>query len=143
MQKYLLCVALCFVGAWAVADGSQDATAAPAPAPSPAVPTYDCEVIIVADDLPNGSADFRYTTDGKASATHLATASYPFEVQEYKISAISNARWFGIVWSKNGTPIARAMNVRSDDMTKPQAMMVYNPTNDDEEVSLDCSPSAP
>ena len=65
----------------------------------------------------------------------------PFEVKGEQNEVIFNAdgRWLGVDWYQNGEPIAHALFLLSEIIETPRVMLVFNPKNLEEQVSLNCS----
>jgi hypothetical protein len=133
MRSVLVQAVLLFAAPVAFAQSLGDIAPPVAPAP-----TYSCQVILIATDLPQGSLTFKYTVSPTNVGSH-GGQEFPFAAGTHKISAISNDRWLGITWTKAGVLVASSVFARSEVNQGSMALIIYNPQNPEEQVSLDCS----
>ena len=56
-----------------------------------------------------------------------------------EVITMADGKWLGISWWKNGELIAESINLIRDVIAQPRVLIVYNPKNVEEQVSLDCS----
>ncbi len=101
------------------------------------VKNYSCTVIVVADDLTDGSMEKTFDVLG-SSASHGGNEIL-FEAENHEVTLLSNGKWMGISWKRDGELLAETVVARSDENQASQTMIVYNPANVDEQVSLSCS----
>ncbi len=59
------------------------------------------------------------------------------EVNE--VTTMADGKWLGISWRKNGELIAESINLIRDMISQPRVLIVYNPKNVDEQVSINCA----
>jgi hypothetical protein len=105
---------------------------------------YDCQVIVVAGDLPDGNASTKFKAVGPATESH-GGQEYSFTFGDHQIVVMANARWRAISWSHKGVVIAKGVTVLTSDSRESNVFLLYNPQtdNDEEQVSLDCAPATP
>ncbi len=128
IHTLLSLVTLALVSSFAQAEGAE----------TPA--NYQCQLIVIAKDMLNGSEVFKYEAPAK-SGSH-GGQDYTFSKGHHKVTAITDARWMGINWEREGKSIVQVISVRADDNVNSQVLLAYNPQNTDEQVSLDCAPKA-
>ena len=115
------------------------AQAAPVDVPStPTVVVYDCQVIVVAKDIVDGSVTFKYEVTPDNDGSH-GGVEFPFSSGPHKVSVLSNGRWLGISWWRNDTLVSEAVFARSEENMGSQALIIYNPADQEEQASVDCS----
>ena len=99
---------------------------------------YDCQVIIVAKDVVDGSVTFKYQVTPQNNGSH-GGIEYPFASGNHKVSVLSNGRWLGISWWRSDVLVAETVFARSEDNMGSEALIIYNPADQEEQVSVDCS----
>ena len=55
-----------------------------------------------------------------------------------EVIVMADAKWLGISWHQSGQLIAESVTLIRDIVSMPRALIIYNPKNTDEQVSLDC-----
>lgn len=98
---------------------------------------YDCRLAIIANDIPNSVAEFNYRAEASGQAHGGKT--YSFSSQGHKVAVLSDSRWLGVTWERNGKTIASTVTARAEDNQSSQALIVYNPSDENEQVALSCT----
>jgi hypothetical protein len=109
------------------------ATSASADIPS----KYECKVIIVAKDLPNGSDVKEYVAPA-LTGSH-GGSGFEFTFENHKVGILSDAKWMAISWMRDGKYLAKATFASSLENQGAQVLILGNPADDEEQVSLDCA----
>lgn len=102
---------------------------------------YDCQVILIAKDLKTGYAEFKFQAFAKSSGTHGGEPT-EFTQGVHRIAILSNARWLGINWFRGEETVTEVVFARGDDSTAASTLISYNPKDNDEQVSVNCTPKA-
>lgn len=55
-----------------------------------------------------------------------------------QVTAMADGQWLGLRWEQSGVLVAESLNVLRDVVTQPRTMIVYNPKNTEEQVSISC-----
>ena len=88
-------------------------------ADAPAAPTYDCQVIISAPELPDTVQLLKFQASAVATGSHGGDP-YVFNFGAHEVLILANARWKGISWSKDKKPIASVITVMDRDSAGSQ-----------------------
>jgi hypothetical protein len=64
---------------------------------------------------------------------------FTFKSTINEVTAMADGKWLGITWSKNNEIIAESINLIRDMIDQPRVLIIYNPKNREEQVSLDCA----
>lgn len=98
------------------------------------VQALECNVIIVTDqEVVEGSFEAPIKSQGHNVPEQTV------EGKINKVSAMADGKWLGISWSQNEELIAESINLIRDSISQPRVLIVYNPKNVDEQVSIDCA----
>jgi hypothetical protein len=125
---------LCLFSTYAVAG---EMPPPPPTSPPPLDTIYDCEVIVIAKDLLQGSATFKYQTTADRG-THGGPA-YSFSAGIHKVSVLSDGRWLAISWMRGETTVGQATFARNEFNQGSETLIVGNPLDANEQVSVDCT----
>lgn len=104
--------------------------------PLPTKKTYSCTVLVIADDLKE-VGEFHFTMDAVADESHGGSPKV-FSIEKHQITVLTTGRWMAISWSRSGELLSETVTARSDDNAGSQVLIVYNPKNTNEQVSLGC-----
>ena len=96
-----------------------------------------CHVMILATDLPNGSGEADYETP-VVSGSHGGEENN-FKIGNHQITVNSDGKWLAINWVRKGIIIATATSVRTEDVQNAMVLILFNPNNQDEQASVNCS----
>jgi hypothetical protein len=99
---------------------------------------YDCQVVLVAKDVPAGGQVFKYEVTTENLGNH-GGREFPFAAGEHRISALSNGRWLGISWWRGEELLGQTIYARNEANQGSEALVVYNVKDQEEQVSLDCT----
>jgi hypothetical protein len=97
---------------------------------------YQCKVILMARDLPNEYAEQAFVAPAM-SGSHGGQGR-EFQFENHRIGILSDAKWMAISWEHNGKTVSRATFASSLENQGAQVLILSNPADDEEQVSLDC-----
>jgi hypothetical protein len=95
-----------------------------------------CHVMVFATDLTNGMAETEYAAP-LSSGAH-GGKDYAFKFQDHQVAVNSDGKWLNITWVHKGILVAMGTSVRSENVQNAAVMILYNPNNQDEQVSVNC-----
>ena len=101
------------------------------------VPNYDCQLIVVAKDS-SKSFDKKFQAD-YASGSHGGRA-LTFENGSEKVVLQASNNWLALDWYRDGKLVAAGLTASSDPYLGSRALILMNPRDTEEQISLDCSP---
>lgn len=108
---------------------------------SPPTPeTYDCNLDIFANDLPNQFGETHFKAIGPQVQVH-GGPSYDFTFANYKVSVLANSRWRGISWWAGERLIAQTIHAQPNDSLVDEVLILSNPADTDQFISLECAPT--
>lgn len=58
--------------------------------------------------------------------------------QRHEVTAMADGKWLGLSWRKDGELLAESISLIRDVTSQPRVLLIYNPVNVDEQISLDC-----
>lgn len=97
-----------------------------------------CNLVIVAEGAPGGTQDVNFERPEVAPGGH-GGEYLPFEFGPHIVLAQVDGKWRSIYWVKGETVIANIVTATAESLHSDQALIVINPNNDQEQVSLSCS----
>lgn len=124
VMKFILSICLSFssIGAWGAAPTS-----------------YDCDLMILSKDLKDGIFEVNFVRpaieEGKHGGDPIRYAAGPFEVY-----LLVDGKWRSVSWWREGKVIAEAITLAQDIYPSDHVVILYNPENREEQVSLNCQP---
>ncbi len=59
--------------------------------------------------------------------------------EQNELTVMADGKWLGMSWRQNGELIAESVNLIRVEITQPRVLIMYNPKNTNEQVSLDCA----
>gem|GEM_PF-1670539 len=101
------------------------------------VPNYNCEVIAIAGEAKD-VLDQKFKAD-YASGMH-GGREYTFENSVQKVTLLASNNWMAVRWEKNGEVIAFGHYATSKPSDDYRVILMLNPKNEEEQVSLECHP---
>jgi len=103
------------------------------------VPNYDCQLIVVAKDR-SKSFEEKFQAD-YFSGSH-GGRPLTFEKGNQKVVLQASNNWLSLDWYRGGQLVAAGLTASSEPTTGSRALILMNPRNTDEQISLDCSPES-
>lgn len=95
--------------------------------------TLTCNVIVVAEDeYIEKELKVMKVTKGHG-APELSV-----EGKTNQVTAMADGKWLGLKWLKNGKLVAESVNLIRNESDQPRVLIMYNPNNTDEQVSIGC-----
>lgn len=101
------------------------------------VPNYECRLIVAASE-PSHSLEKNFMAD-YASGSH-GGREHQFSNGIHEVTLQASNNWMALRWVKNGELVAEGLSAISKASDFDRVMILRNPKNSDEQVSLDCSP---
>jgi hypothetical protein len=100
---------------------------------------FDCYIIGIIDDGRNGSFEFDFTVDlnKQGGGTHGGDERV-FNYEKDEVVVIANDRWLGLAWWRGGRKLGETVNLQTDLSTQSRVLILMNPENDNERVSITC-----
>lgn len=98
-----------------------------------------CRIMIVDPTLPGGALEKMVDVPDQASGTHGGEMIVT-EVAAHKVEMNADGKWRNITWSKNGAVIARTVTLAELIHRGIFVVILFNPADDEEQVSLGCEP---
>lgn len=104
------------------------------------IPTkYACDLMINVGDIPDKFGEAKFTRPVVAPGEHGGDPlKFTFGVHD--VYVVADGKWRSISWWKDGKVIAETMSVTGDTYVTPSVTVVFNPANQEEQVSLGCEP---
>lgn len=65
-------------------------------------------------------------------------SEFMIQGQENRVLIMADGKWLGIRWEQNGEAIGESVTLLRDAVTQPRVLIMYNPNNLDEQVSISC-----
>lgn len=109
-------------------------------AQAPNITGYECDVRVIAKDLPNGFAETKITRPLISDQSHGGTP-YEFKAGDHSVNVLADGKWRGISWWRGGQLIAEALTAGVQPHKGNSVFIVYNPANQEEQVQLGCDPT--
>ena len=101
---------------------------------------YDCQVILVAADAPDGGVgEVHFTVPGSLTVNHGGPEK-TFNFGPNEITVQAHARWRGVTWRRGQKIVVSSVTASEKDLIGSVAIQAPNPENTEESVSLECSP---
>lgn len=101
------------------------------------VPNYNCQVILAAESEEE-SFEEHFLAD-YASGSH-GGREYEFKRKGHVLTVLASNNWMAIHWEKEGETVAEGHFVVSEAAGFHRVILLINPKNRNQQVSLDCSP---
>lgn len=98
---------------------------------------YSCRVILVAKDISGGVAEKPFTT--MADSGSHGGGGFEFAFEKHKVGILADAKWMAISWMRDGKNVSQATFSSSVANSGAQVLILANPADVDEQVSLDCN----
>jgi hypothetical protein len=99
--------------------------------------TYDCQVMLVAADVPAGG-EWKFQATALSEDSHGGKAQV-FRAGAHEIEVMANRQWLGVSWVKDGKKIAEGVFVLGNaDQTQNRVAIFYDPSDSGDQVSLGC-----
>ena len=94
----------------------------------------DCEVLIITDqEFVEGTLEAPSASQGHNVPEKVIKG------ESNEVVAMADGKWLGISWKQKGELIAESINLLRDLADQPRVLIVYNPKNTHEQVSISCS----
>lgn len=103
------------------------------------VPNYECQLIVVVDEKSENMHE-KFMAD-YASGSH-GGREYRFNKGPQSVTVMASNNWMAIHWERAGQVIAEGHFAISKPSDFHRVILMLNPKNLDEQVSLDCSPES-
>lgn len=106
------------------------------------IKSYNCRVVVIAQDLlPAGSETKEFTRAAVSAGSHGGTET-EVKMGDHDVSVLADGKWRAISWHYKGKMVAETVTAQVNPITDNATMIVYNPQNIEEMVTLTCDPSA-
>lgn len=96
--------------------------------------TLSCTIIVV-----TGAETFEKKFSTSPYSQGHSVPEFVAEGKRSKITAMADGKWLGLSWFLDDELIAESISLIRDTIKQPRVLILYNPQNQDEQVSLDCS----
>jgi len=95
--------------------------------------------MIVADDLKGGGVEFpAYQVIRDGQTTH-GGETRSFASGSHSLDVESDGRWLSLTWKQKGRTVAMSVvSLRVDQDPAAQALIAYDPSNQENQASVDC-----
>jgi hypothetical protein len=57
----------------------------------------------------------------------------------HEVTAMADGKWLGLNWRKHGEMLAESISLLRDVTGQPRVLLVYNPQNTEEQISINCA----
>ncbi len=57
----------------------------------------------------------------------------------HEVTAMADGKWLGLSWRSNSVLVAESISLIRDVTTQPRVLIMYNPQNTEEQVSINCN----
>lgn len=105
----------------------------------PVLTGYECTIRLFAKDLPNnGFQEVTFPRPLQGGAHGGQPNSYTFG--KHTVEALIDSKWRNLTWWIDGKLVAATVSAKSEVVAGYDTVILYNPANTDEEVSVACSP---
>lgn len=105
---------------------------------APSDRVYKCELVVIAEGVPNGALSQSFERPDSAPGGH-GGEYLPFEFGSHIVLVQADGKWRSIYWVNGETVIAHVVTATSQPVAGDQALIVVNPKDEQEQVSLSCS----
>lgn len=93
-----------------------------------------CDIYIATDDGYSEESFYAPSTSSGHNVPEMTVS-----LMDHKITAMADGKWLGLNWTKGEEVIAESISLLRDVTAVPRVLMIYNPKNFNEVVSLTCS----
>lgn len=103
------------------------------------VPNYDCQLIVVTSD---DSRSFQKKFQADYYSGSHGGRDFTFENGTEKVILQASNNWMSLNWFSGDQLLAAGLSASSEPTMGSRALIVVNPLNSEEQVSLDCTPES-
>ncbi len=93
-----------------------------------------CEVIFITQEVTTSE-----TFPVSSSSQGHDVPEMTFTAQNHEVTAMADGKWLGLSWRKDTVLVAESISLIRDVTTQPRVLIMYNPANVDEQVSINCA----
>lgn len=98
---------------------------------------YDCHAAIIAKDVKQGAAEFRFEAPVLNQSTHGGPA-HEFAADGHRIYVVASGKWRAISWWRGQELVAETVTASKSFLISGHTLIVYNPKDTNEQAYLVC-----